>query len=112
MTHKEFRKGYTREIKRHIIDDYMIYTIANNIDDVIKSLNKIKEVHKEYSKITIEIDSYNDYGDRVISVSLIGFKLETYEELDIRIQKDIDQQAVWDKADLDNYEALRKKLGK
>ena len=112
ITRKQFRKGYKRQSNLVTLEED-IY-LSGDIEDAIKTLRNLKKKHKGFEPIRLSFDY--DYGwgndERSTELNLTGYKLETLEELDIRIQKDIDWKKEQEGRKLDEYERLKKELGK
>lgn len=79
--------------------------VEQDIDLLIQDLKTLRAKHTDYDKICIENEGY-DYVDMV----LYGYRLETEEEAKARTAREIKDTTFAIQKNLENQQALAKKL--
>jgi hypothetical protein len=103
MKHTEPRKI------NEVVDKDIRYDLEGELSSVINKLQSLQEEHaKNYLSLQIDIFTESDYDYSYAMAQLIGYRMETQEEVAKRIQDEKEYKQKIKERDLKELERLKK----
>lgn len=109
---KNPKESEVKMVKEHVTGFYQIDKYGGcDVDEVIRGLTEIKEQNPQYTRLTVELDCYDDYGSRTEEVVVYGYRPENEKEKEKRLSNDKKQNDAREKMERKQFEELKKKFG-
>lgn len=97
--------------KVHVRLEDLRYKLEGDLDKAIALLQELKGKHKGVENLSLSIEVEDDYGDsHYVSVELMGYRLETEQEFEERLQKEYAWYKDLEERKRKQYEELKKEF--